>query len=145
MVYIASDHRGFDLKSKIVTYLNSTGVKVQDLGPFFLNQLDDYSDYAIPLAQKISQNPNDKGIIICKNGVGVSIVANRYKNVRAALSWNRQHAESSRMDDDTNVLALPANFISEAAALEIIETWLSTPFGNEDRHIRRLAKIQSLS
>jgi ribose 5-phosphate isomerase B len=140
-VFISSDHAGFKLKKIIGDYLKEKGFHVTDMGPYELNEQDDYPDFVIPLAKKVAEDIQNKGILICKNGVGVSMTANKLKGIRAALSWNVAHAKSSRNDDDANVLALPAGYISEVEAKEITEVWLNTPFEAHDRFIRRLGKV----
>lgn len=141
MIYITSDHGGFELKNKLIQHLEQRGVQIANEGPYEFIGEDDYPDYIIPVIEKVRNNPEDKAIIICKNGVGVSMLANKFKGIRAALSWNQDHARSSRTDDDTNVLALPASYISEIEAREITDAWLDTPFSNQERHIRRLNKV----
>jgi ribose 5-phosphate isomerase B len=115
-----------------------------DLGPKDYNPDDDYPNFAKLVAEKIQENPENMGIVICGNGVGISIAINKFKGVRAALSWEPKHAESTRTDDGANVLALPADYISKEKALEIVQTWLSTNFSGEDRHIRRLVQISEI-
>ena len=144
MIYIASDHGGFDLKERIIDFLKQNGYEVEDRGAFVFDPADDYSDFTIPALKELEKDPNGKAILLCRNGVGVSILANKFKDVRAALSWNKVHARTSRNDDNSNVLALPADFISEKDAFDIVETWLNTPFSNTERHIRRLGKIGNL-
>lgn len=139
MIYITSDHAGFKLKKELTAHLDKTGVEYKDLGPNEYIEKDDYPDYAHSMCKNI--NPQDKGIIICNNGVGVSIVCNRYNHIRAALSFNKEHAKTSREDDNTNVLALPAGFISTTDAKEIVDTWLNTNFSQKERHINRIEKI----
>ena len=144
MIYIASDHGGFELKNKIINFLSQKGFTVNDMGPSEYNEGDDYPDFVVPLAREVVKNVSNRGIVICKNGVGVSVSANRFKNIRATLSWNSEHARSSRLDDDSNVLALPAQYIDDATAFGIVETWLSTDFSAEPRHIRRIKKVENL-
>lgn len=86
----------------------------------------------------------NKGIVICRNGVGVSMFANKIKGIRAGISWNPKQAKSSRNDDNTNVLALPSDYIDSKTALEIVDVWLKTKFSNDKRHLRRLAKVRSI-
>ncbi|HOA18493.1 MAG TPA: RpiB/LacA/LacB family sugar-phosphate isomerase [bacterium] len=140
MLYIASDHGGYSLKKHILNYLVSKNIKIEDLGAYELIPEDDYPVYTKKLAESIKNN-NDKGILICRNGVGVCMYANRFSNIRAGLSWSTKHAASSRNDDDTNILCLPADYLNEKEAVEIVETWLNTPFGNKDRYIRRLEML----
>ncbi|MBW6441561.1 RpiB/LacA/LacB family sugar-phosphate isomerase [Patescibacteria group bacterium] len=144
MIYISSDHRGFELKNYLVSELVSNGVGIVDLGPNSIDPDDDYPDFAKLIAEKIQENPENMGILICANGVGISVAANKYKGVRAALSWEPEHAKSTRTDDGANILALPADYISNEEALEIVQTWLSTNFSGEDRHLRRLVKISGI-
>ena len=141
MIYITSDHGGFKFKKLIFEYLKGKNIEIEDVGPYELTPGDDYPDYIQKLAQKVLENKDNKGIAICRNGVGVSMAANRYKGIRCALSWNPDHTRSTRYDDDSNVLALPADHISEEEALACVRTWLETPFSNEPRHVRRLEKI----
>ena len=141
MIYITSDHAGFELKTYIKNYFDKNNVMFSDLGPFKYDKNDDYTDFAHRLCKDFKDNNTDKGIIICNNGVGVSIVCNRYKNVRAALSFNIEHAKTSREDDNSNILALPAGFLTNKQAIDIVNTWLSTEFSNHQRHINRINKI----
>lgn len=143
MLYIASDHGGIKLKNKLVKYLKKSGYEVEDLGPEKFDVTDDYPDYVIPVVRKVQEYVENKGIIICRNGVGVSILANKMIGIRAGLSWNPKHAKSQRSDDDTNILALPADYISLAKAKLIVSTWLNTHFSEEERHVRRLEKIHT--
>ncbi len=138
-VFIASDHGGFDLKNYLVGELKTRDYEVDDLGPDTYIPTDDYTDYLSKIGDKLLDNTI--GIVICKNGVGVSIFANKCKGVRCALSWNPQHVQSARNDDDVNILALPAEYVSQEVALETTLAFLETPFGNEERHVRRLKKI----
>jgi ribose 5-phosphate isomerase B len=145
MIYIASDHTGLKLKKHISDFLFLQKIEFKDLGPQELDPNDDYPDFAIDVCTKVLEDPRvNRGILICKNGVGMVITANRLHGIRATLSWNPQHAQSSRLDDDTNVLCLPAEYINERDALEIVETWLHTDFLNEDRYTRRLQKIENI-
>ena len=144
MIYISSDHRGFNLKNYITQILKNKGAEIEDLGPKELAGDDDFVDFATILAKKIQENPENQGILLCRNGVGMSMVANRFKGVRAALSWIPEHAASSKNDDNSNVLVLPSDYVSEIEALKIVETWINTPFSGEERFVRRLNKLDSL-
>jgi RpiB/LacA/LacB family sugar-phosphate isomerase len=140
MIFIASDHGGYELKNKIVNYLDDGGIKITDIGPFKLQPGDDYPDFVNPLINKVLSAQGSMGILICKNGVGVCMMANKFKGIRAGLSWNIKHAVSSRNDDNTNILCLPADYIFEEEALKTVEAWLNTPFSKEERFSRRLKK-----
>ena len=144
MIYISSDHRGFELKNYLVLELKSNDIEITDLGPEGYNPDDDYPKFAEAVAKKTGENPENLGILICANGVGISIAANKFKGIRAGLSWTPDHARSSRNDDGTNILVLPADYVSHEEALEIVQAWLSTNFSGEDRHLRRLMQISAL-
>jgi len=144
MIYIASDHGGFNLKHQIVKYLESKKIDVTDMGPYEYKEDDDYPDYVIPLAKEVQKDIKNRGIVICRNGVGVSIATNKIKNIRTVLSWNPKQAESSKLDDDTNILALPADYIDQTTAIAIVDMWLNTEFSAFPRHIRRIKKIENI-
>jgi len=139
-ILIASDHAGFELKERLEAWLREAGYAVRDLGTNS-EQSTDYADYAQPLAQRISEGEARRGILLCGTGLGMSYVANRYPHVRAAVAWSPEIAELARRHNDANVLALPARFLSEDSARQILQTWLETPFDG-GRHERRVEKIE---
>jgi len=138
---IASDHAGFEMKEKLVAVLRKRGFEVDDLGAQS-DASSDYSDYAHPLAEQIAAGKAKRGVLLCGSGIGMEIAANRHKGVRAATIWNPEIAELARKHNDLNVLVLPARFIGEADAEQILETWLATEFEG-GRHQRRVEKIES--
>jgi len=142
MIFIASDHGGYELKEKICHRLANRGVTFEDFGAFSNDSGDDYPGYAKRVAKAVIKNKG-KGILICSSGQGMAIAANRFKNIQAVVAWNKQIAQESREDNDSNILSLPADHLSEAQAWEIITTFLSTPFSKEARHIRRLGQLNS--
>ncbi|MBI4992241.1 MAG: RpiB/LacA/LacB family sugar-phosphate isomerase [Candidatus Harrisonbacteria bacterium] len=145
LVYIGADHRGFPLKESLKKYLQENGYEAVDVGNKKLDPKDDYPDFASKVAKEVSLDPeHSRGIVICGSGVGVDVVANKYPNVRSALAATPDQAMDSRNDDDTNVLALAANYLSEDEALKITEVWLQTDFSEEERHWRRLGKIEKI-
>lgn len=141
-ILIASDHAGFSLKEKLRPYLERTGFKVIDLGTYS-DQSCDYPHFAYNLAKKISKGKYRQGILICKTGIGNSIVANRLPGVRAALCYNIKAARLSREHNDSNVLVLGASFVNERLAKKILATWLNTQFLG-GRHKRRLNQIKEI-
>lgn len=144
-ILIASDHGGYRLKKRLVRYLkNELRVPVTDMGPKAYDEEDDYPDYAIPLAKKVAKTKNGRGILICKNGIGVCLAANKVPGVRAGIGYNLMAAETMRTDDDANILCLSAKLTSEEHAMAIVKKWLETPFGGEERHRRRIKKIKDL-
>jgi len=139
-ILIASDHAGFALKERLEAWLREQGYAVNDLGTN-TEESTDYADYAHPLAQQVSDGTAERGILLCGTGLGMSYVANRYPHVRAAVAWSPEVAELARRHNDANVLALPARFLSEDQARQILEAWLDTPFDG-GRHERRIEKIE---
>jgi ribose 5-phosphate isomerase B len=144
MIYIAADHGGLELKKEIILFLQQNKSLIRDMGPTSLINDDDYPDHAKPLCQQIQKEMDARGILICRNGVGMSMYANKFKGIRAGISWTPEHAKSSRNDDDTNVLVIPADYVSRQTAFDIVKTWLSTPFAKEERFIRRLTKVSEI-
>lgn len=144
-IYLGADHRGFKLKEQIKDFLKQSAYSVFDLGNDHYDQNDDYPDFANLVAQKVSSDPqNSVGILICGSGVGVDVVANKFKRVRSALAFNPDQAFISRNDDNANILSLAADFIEFEDAKRIVNIWLQTPFSGGERHKRRLKKIEIL-
>jgi ribose 5-phosphate isomerase B len=139
-ILIASDHAGFELKEKLEAELRSLGYDVQDLGPSSDASID-YADTAHPLAKRVSEGTNARGVLLCGTGLGMSYTANRYPHVRAAVAWTPEIAALSREHNDANVLVLPARFVGEEDGRAILRAWLDTPFAG-GRHARRVEKIE---
>ena len=139
---MGSDHGGVELKDFLAGVLRSKNIDVQDLGTHGSESVD-YPDFGQLVSQQVSQGDADRGILICTTGIGMSILANKYPNVRAALVQNREAARSSREHNDANVLVLAGATTDAALAREILEIWISTPFAG-GRHQRRLDKITEI-
>lgn len=145
LIYIGADHRGFQLKESLKKFIKERGYEVVDLGNDHYDENDDYPDFAALVAKTVSDDPeNRRGILICRSGAGVDIVANKFKGVRSVLAINPDQAYLTRNDDDTNVLSLASEFVNEEAAQKIILTWLKTSFSGEEKKSRRLQKISDL-
>lgn len=143
-LYIASDHGGYQLKKRLVSYIeNDLGLKIEDMGPHEYVETDDYPDYAIPLSKKVAAEKS-RGILICKNGVGVCIAANKTRGVRAGIGYNIDCAETMVIDDNTNVLCLASKLSSDEHAMAIVKHWLETEYTGEERHKRRIGKVAEL-
>ncbi len=140
IIPVASDHAGFALKEKIVKQLKELGYAPDDMGTNS-EASTDYPDYAHPLAQRVQNGEVKRGILLCGSGVGMDIAANRHPNVRAALAWEPEIGELSRQHNNSNVLVLPARFISEEDAVETLKRWLTTEFDG-GRHGGRVDKIE---
>ena len=121
-IYIASDHAGFKLKNELYDFLNSSGYVLKDIGSKEYDPADDYPDYASNLAKMVRIDPESMGILLCRNGVGVCIVANKFDGIRAVNTTDLNIAISSRNDDDTNILCLGADYIDFEEAKVIRES-----------------------
>jgi len=141
-IVIACDHAGFDLKQQLKIYLTRRGLKLKDLGTYSKDSCD-YPDFSYSLAKGISQGTYKKGILICKTGIGNSIVANRLPGVRAALCCNLKAARLSREHNDSNVLVLGSAFVNARSVKRIFSVWFNTKFQG-GRHLRRLNKIKKI-
>lgn len=143
-LFIASDHGGYQLKKRLLRYIqNELKLNITDMGPHEYVETDDYPDYAIPLAKQVAESKG-RGILICKNGVGVCIAANKVKGIRAGLSYNLMSAETMVLDDDTNIICLPAKLGSDEHHLAMVKRWLETEASQNERHIRRREKVTNL-
>lgn len=143
MIFLAADHRGFELKEKIKEWLKEWKHEYEDMGAFELDPNDDYPVYAKKVAESIVE-PKDKGILVCGSGVGVDEVANKFDGIRSGLAINKEQIRSARNDDDINVLALAADYVFEVEAKEIVKTFLDTEFANEERQNRRLREVEDI-
>ena len=143
-LYIASDHGGYKLKKRLLRYCkNELELKIEDLGAHEHNPEDDYPDYVIPLAKKVVKE-NGRGIVICRNGVGVCVAVNKIKGVKCGIGYNIGVAESMVRDDNTNIISLAADHLSEDHAMATLKKWLETEFSEAQRHVRRLGKVEEL-
>jgi len=140
---IASDHAGFRLKEKLKAYLEKKHIQMKDLGTYSEERCN-YPELASALAEDISRGIHKQGILICKSGIGNSIVANRYSGVRAALSYSVKAAKLSREHNDSNVLVLGAAFVNEKTAKKIVHVWMETKFlgGRHRKRLNQLKKIE---
>jgi|SRR5574344_669257 ribose 5-phosphate isomerase B len=141
-ISIGSDHAGFDLKKEISKYLTDKGFLVSDEGTYSLERCD-YVDFAKIVAEKVRDKIVDKGILVCGTGVGMSIVANKIKGIRASLCVTEYMAEMTRLHNDANILCLGARTVETATNLVIVKKWLETGFEG-GRHIPRIEKISLL-
>ncbi len=143
-IFIASDHGGFKVKEKLFTFLYKKKYSIADLGPHTLNPHDDYPDYAKKVAQKVAKEKNSFGILLCRNGQGICMAANKIKGTRAVTGFSTKMIKSTRQDDDANILCLPSDYLTLREIKKIVTLWLETPFSNLARHKRRIAKVKKL-
>ena len=140
-IYLGADHRGFELKEFLKKELKRMGFEVKDLGNLKYDPLDDFPDFAFPVARKIAKERRALGILLCGSGIGVSIAANRVKSVRACLGFDKDQVEKGRQHDHCNILCLPADYIDKNKALELVKTFLSTEPMNKEKYLRRIKKL----
>lgn len=148
-IYVAADHKGYGLKQEVLEYLRKAGYDAEDAGDDHYNPDDDFPVFAAKAIQKLksSDDIEPRAVLICGSGQGMMMAANRFKGVRAGLGWSIAAAKATRNDEDSNVLALPAELFTEEKkrqAFITIEAWLNTPFANAPRFIRRNKELDNL-
>ena len=141
MIAIGSDHGGFALKQALMKHLEARGLPYKDFGTSTEASCD-YPVYAKAVAKAVASGECEKGILICGTGIGVSITANKVPGIRCALCGDCFSAEATRQHNDANVLAMGARVVGEGLALMIADTFLDTPFSNDERHKRRISMIE---
>ncbi|MFV0343990.1 MAG: ribose 5-phosphate isomerase B [Anaerocolumna sp.] len=141
MIAIGSDHGGFELKTEIMAHLKERGIEFKDYGSYSKESCD-YPVYAKKVAEAILNKECELGILICGTGIGISITANKIKGIRAALCHDCFSAEATRLHNDANILALGGRIVGPGLALKIVDTFLGTPFSEDERHIRRISQIE---
>lgn len=143
MIAIGSDHGGFDLKEQVKKHLEERGFEVKDFGCYDKSSID-YPDFGAAAARAVADGTCEKGIVVCTTGIGISIVANKIKGIRCALCSEPLSAKMTRLHNDANMLALGGGLIGVNMGLEIVDTFLDTPFSGEEKHSRRINKISEL-
>lgn len=139
-IAVGADHGGFDLKELIKDFLIKQGHNVTDKG-CFSSESTDYNDHAIEVAEGVRDGLYERGILICGTGVGMSIQANKVEGIRAALVHDLFTAKATRLHNNSNVLTMGGRIIGPGLAIEIVDVWVNTEFSNEERHVRRVNKI----
>lgn len=146
-LYLASDHAGFALKEELRGFLLGIGHEVVDMGANRYDEKDDYPDFALPVARKVAEDPaHTRGIVLGGSGEGEAMVANRIKGVRAVVWYgkNERIITLSREHNNANILSIGARFVSAEEAKQAVKLWLETPFSEDARHVRRLAKMDEM-
>ncbi len=147
-IYIGTDHAGFELKEELKKFLKDLGCEVVDKGAYEFNKEDDYPDFILPVvkavAEDIARDLDSRGIVIGGSGQGEAIVANKVKNIRAAVVYDEYSARMSREHNDANIVSLGTRTLSADKAKKLVKLWLETPFSNEERHKRRIEKIKTI-
>ena len=141
-IAIGADHGGFVLKEEVKKHLLAKGYEVEDFGCYSADSVD-YNEAAISVSEGVSSGLFDRGILVCGTGIGMSIMANKVKGIRAALVHDVFTAKATREHNDTNVLTMGGRVIGGGLALDIVDVWLETEFSNAERHLRRITKINN--
>ena len=148
MIYLGADHRGYELKKKAKQWLEDWGYAYEDCGAFEYNKDDDYPDCAKAVAEEVvgtaGDTENNRGILFCGSGIGVCIAANKIKGVRAGTATSSKQIKAAVSDEDLNIVAISSDYTDEKTAKNVIKTFLETKFSGEERHIRRINKINNL-
>ena len=141
-IFFGADHRGLELKNKLVEYLQEKNIRIQDFGSYQYDANDDYPDSTQKVAKAISQTPDQSlGIVICGSGVGVSIAANRFPGIYCAVGFDENQIKHARENDHVNMLALASNYIDFEKAKKLVDIFISTPIDNQEKYLRRLNKL----
>ena len=141
MIALGCDHGGFDLKQEVIRYLEGNNIAYKDFGCLDKSSCD-YPEFGRAAAQAVANGECEKGIVICTTGIGISISANKVPGVRCALCADTLSAKMTRLHNNANMLALGAGIVGTNLAISIVETFLNTEFSNDERHIRRIDKIE---
>jgi len=143
-IYLGADHAGWETKEHIREVLEEKGFSTVDMGNRDLVDDDDYPDFGHAVAKRVVSDPGSFGIVSCGNAQGICIVTNKVKGIRAAVGFSEYAAETSRTDDDANILCLPGRVLSKKAARKIVGKWIETEFSKAERHKRRLKKVKEI-
>ena len=141
MIAIGCDHGGFALKQEIIAHFKANGTEFKDFG-CMSEEAVDYPDYAKAVSKAVLNGECEKGVLICGTGIGISIAANKIPGIRCALCHDVFSAEATRLHNDTNIVALGGRVIGPGLAIKVVDTFLNTSFSNEERHIKRISKIE---
>jgi len=145
IIYFGADHGGFELKAHLMEVLRSQGYEVEDMGDTKIVEDDDYPDFARAVAEKVATDTErQRGVLICRSGVGMDVVANKFANIRSVLAISGDHVYAARHDDDVNILTIASDFTDKAQAEKMLEVFMTTPFGADQRYKRRLEKISEI-
>ena len=143
MIALASDHGGYELKQKVIGYLEANGYTCHDFGCYSLESCD-YPEFGRAAAEAVAKGECEKGIVICTTGIGISIVANKVPGIRCGLCADTYSAKMTREHNNANILCLGGRVVGSGLANELVDLFLDTPFSNEDRHQRRIDQITQI-
>jgi ribose 5-phosphate isomerase B len=140
-VFVGADHGGFQYKAAVLEKIANMGYEVEDKGAFALNAEDDYPEFAFSVAEAVAQESDAKGVLLCRSGAGMTIAANKVKDIRAVQVRSTEEVQHACQHNNANVITLSADWLSQDEVLALVEVFLSTSFSSEPRHQRRVAQI----
>lgn len=144
-IFIGADHRGFELKNKLIEYLQERNIRIEDMGNYQLDPLDDYPDFAKKVTQAVLQSPGESlGIVLCGSGVGVCVAANKVSGILCGLGFDEEQIRHAREDDHINVLSLPSDYVDFEKAKQIIDAFISSKPKTEEKYLRRIKKLENI-
>ncbi|MEX1052379.1 MAG: RpiB/LacA/LacB family sugar-phosphate isomerase [Patescibacteria group bacterium] len=144
-IFIGADHRGFELKEKVIDYLHEKNVRIEDLGAYEYDANDDYPDFAKKVVEAVLQAPDERlGIVICGSGVGADIVANRHKKIRCGLAINKDQVQHAREKDHINILSLASDYTDFNNAVGLLNVFIETVPTTEEKYLRRIKKTDEV-
>lgn len=143
-VYLGADHRGYELKEKIASWLFEMEFKFEDLGADHFDENDDYTKYASEVASLVAKRPGSRGVLLCGSGVGVEVMANKFDGIRAAIGTDVGQVKAGRNDDDMNILVIASDYTTEKEAKAMLIAFLETKYKDLARHERRLDEIEKI-
>lgn len=144
MIYIGADHRGYELKEKIASWLFEWEKPFADLGADYFDSADDYPLFAQRVASLVANESDSLGILLCGSGVGVDVAANKFDGIRSSIGVSADQVKAGRSDDGMNILVIAADFTNEESAREMVKVFLETKFSGETRHKRRIEDIKKI-
>lgn len=145
IIYLGTDHAGYDHKEAVKAALISEGYEVEDMGAHHYDEQDDYPDFIYPVAQAVAKDPlHRRGIVLGGSGTGEAIVANKVPGIRACIGFSQWAVLKSREHNDANVLSFGARTVTTVQAVEWSKLWLKVPFSGDQRHVRRIAKVKAI-
>ncbi len=144
-IYVGADHGGVELKKAVKKILEGRGHQVVDVGALEYDKNDDFPAFGKAVAEKVSEDPvNRRGILLCRSGIGMDMVANKFKNVLSVLAISPEQVARGRHDEDVNVLCIAGDFTKEEDVAKMVDAFLNTPYANEERYTRRLKQIAEI-
>ncbi len=144
MIYIGADHGGFEYKARLKEFFDKENIHYEDVGNLILDPDDDYPDFASMVSKSVANNPDSKGILLCRSGVGMAIAADKHSGIRAVLGFDVEQVKRAREDEDANILSIASDYMEFDTVVNIVRAFIETQFSGEERHKRRMEKLEKI-